>query len=220
MLNRRDEKVTRETVILIPGIGLGGIEFVFFAARLRRKGFHVVTFWKTPWRRPLADTARDLYAKLQEVTSVAGAHKLHLVGHSLGGLLVLQMLRDFPHQQVGRIVMLGTPLTGCIAARRTLKVPGGRLLLGQALTSFCLCPDLEIPTDCVVGSIAGRINLLLGYLLCPSRSNDTLVCLEETWHPKLTAHCVLPLSHFNMVNSPEVCRQVAIFLRKSAFEAE
>ncbi len=210
----------QETVILIPGIGLGGIEFLLFAARLRREGFTVRTFWKTPWRRPLADTARYLQAKLRKVEAEEGVERPHLVGHSLGGLLALQLLRDYPQQQLGRIVMLGAPLTNCIGAQRTLRVPGGRLLLGPALVAHCLHPDLPSPDGIEVGSIAGSLHLVLGHLLCPGKTNDTLVCEEETWHPDLTAHCVLPVSHISMVNSPEVSRQVAIFLRKGVFDVE
>lgn len=169
----------KETMILIPGIGLGGIEFLLLAARLRREGFRVKTFWQTPWRRALADTARDLQAKLRKVEAEEGATRPHLVAHSLGGLLVLQMLCDYPRLQVGRIVMLGVPLTNCIAARRTLRVPGGRLLIGPALAAHCLHPDLPIPDGYEVGGIAGSINLLLGHLLCPGKTNDTLVCEQD-----------------------------------------
>jgi pimeloyl-ACP methyl ester carboxylesterase len=201
-----------ETVILVPGIGLGGVEFFMLVRRLRKQGYCVKIFWKNPWRGELTDNAKALY---QMISSQQTA-KTHLVAHSLGGLVVLQMLQDYPQQKVARVVLLGSPISGCLAARRVLRLPSGRWLLGKTLTITCTNP-IAFPKECVVGSIAGRLNFLLGLFLCPHKNNDTLVCVEETLHPELTDHCVLNVTHSSMLLSRQVGSQVINFIGNGVF---
>lgn len=202
-----------ETVILVPGIGLSGIEFFVLARHLRNHGYRVKIFWKNPWRQGLAANAKALNHMLAEQQTKMH----HLVAHSLGGLVALQMLHDYPQQQVGRVVMLGTPLLGCLAARRVLRIPGGHWVIGETLASVCTKSDLPFPAAYGVGCIAGRLNFGLGLALCPHKPNDTLVCVEETQHPHLSAHCVLFVSHTSMLFSKQVSERVVTFLRSGVF---
>ena len=201
---------------MVPGIGLGGSELLVLAWRLRQGGYRVKIFWKNPWRRSLGASAAALHQWLAEQQ----IETPHVVAHSLGGWVVLQLLRDYPQQQVGRIVMLATPISGCLAARRVLRIPGGRIVLGEALASVCSEPDLSFPPKCDIGVIAGRLNLLLGLVLCPRKPNDTLVCIQETQHPDLADHCVLPVSHTSILLSRQASERVTCFLRSGVFAAE
>jgi pimeloyl-ACP methyl ester carboxylesterase len=204
-----------ETVILVPGIGLGGSELLVLAWHLRRSGLRVEIFWKNPWRCSLAASAQALHQMLQ----ARQIEMPHLVAHSLGGQVALQMLRDYPQQRVGRIVLLGTPLSGCLAARRMLRLPGGRWILGEALASVCGQPAPPFSFSWEIGAVAGRLNFLLGLVLCPHRHNDTLVCVEETQHPDLRDHCVLLVSHTSMLLSKRVSARIICFLRSGTFDA-
>ena len=202
-----------ETVVLVPGIGLGGLDLYVLARLLRKHGYIVKTFWRNPWRRDLAGTAQ----LLSEMLAIQETEKPHLVAHSLGGLVVQQMLRDNLQQKVGRIVLLGVPLSGCLAARRVMKVPGGRWFIGKALASVATKTDSHFPVGLEIGSIAGNFNFLLGLILCPRKQNDTLVCVEETKHPDVSAHCVLFVSHTSLVLSEEVSKNADCFIRTGAF---
>lgn len=210
------EQSNTKRIVLVPGIGLGGCELLVLGWYLKRQGFHAQIFWRNPWRRSLQDSAELLHRFLQRYQD----ETVHLVGHSLGGLVVLQTLQDYPTTPVGKIVTLGTPHCGCLAARRVLKAPGGRGLLGEALVSACHETILPIPPGCAVGAIAGSLNMLLGFLLCPQNANDTLVCVNETQHPDLTAHCILPVSHSGMVMSHKVSIMIARFLHTESFSSE
>lgn len=64
---------------------------------------------------------------------------------------------------------------------------------------------------------AGRINFLPGLPLAPGRANDSLICVDETRHPGLTDHRVLPVSHSSMLLCPRVAGYVHRFLRTGAF---
>lgn len=202
-----------ETVVLVPGIGFGGSELLFLARCLRRRGYVVKIFWKNPWRCSLSASADKLYSLLMTWQ----IEKIHLVAHSLGGFVVLQLLQDYPHLPVERVVFLGVPLSGCLAAQRVSSIPGGRWLLGKALSSVCWNSSLSFPPKVEVGAIAGKLNLFLGFLLCPRKQNDTLVCVEETYHPDLRSSCVLTVSHTSMLFSKKVIDYVKRFLDRGTF---
>ena len=106
-----------DTIILVPGIGLGGFEFLMLARQLRKQQYNVKIFWKNPWRTSLASSAKALHDFLSKQPTS------HLVAHSFGGVVVLKMLQDYPQLVVGNVVMLGSPLAGCLAAQRVLKIP-------------------------------------------------------------------------------------------------
>ena len=205
-----------QTVVLVPGVGLGGTELAVLAWRLRRSGYQVRIFWTNPWSGNLAAKARALHGMLSE-------HRIespYFVAHSFGGLIVLQLLADYPQWAVTRVVTLGSPLRGCGAALRVMRIPGGRWVVGEALASEASAQSLPIPAGCDAGSIAGRFNFLLGLWLCPHKPNDTIVCVDETCHPQLAAHRVLFVSHTSMLVSAQVSAQVLYFLRVGEFLPE
>ena len=203
------------TIVLVPGIGLGGAELLYLAWQLRRSGYQARIFWTNPWRGDLAAKASALHRLLTQNEIETPS----FVAHSFGGPIVLRFMHDYPNFKVGRSVMLGSPLTGCIAARRVMRIPGGRWIVSEALASTASEPDLSITAGCETGSIAGRANVLLGLFLCPRQPNDTIICVEETKHPGLTAHCVLFVSHTGMLVSRQVSERVVRFLRTGRFAA-
>ncbi|MFN9966462.1 MAG: esterase/lipase family protein, partial [Lysobacteraceae bacterium] len=82
------------------------------------------------WRQPLHVTEDRLEAVIQEVidrtslmrhyfhSSWIESRKVHLVGHSMGGLIISGLLARKPHvgQRVARVATLGTPYRGSIEA--------------------------------------------------------------------------------------------------------
>jgi pimeloyl-ACP methyl ester carboxylesterase len=202
-----------ETVVIVPGVGLGGAEMFVLSSRLRRRGYAVTVFYHCPWRGTLADKTRALAALLDQIDSSV----VHFVGHSMGGLVVLYFLAHFPCQRPGRVVLLGTPVNGSVAARRVLRLPLGRFLIGRCMAAAASDEPLPLPLNREVGSIAGRVNLALGWLLRLPRPNDTLVAVCETQHPDMRDTRVLAVSHGSMLLSVQVAESVDSFLRTGAF---
>jgi len=206
-----------ENVVLVPGIGFGGAELRPLLRRLGRRGYDVHLFAHLPGRLPLAESAALLQRFLTSFD--AEAKQVHFVAHSLGGRVTLRLFADHPEQRPGRLVFLGTPLLGCHAARRVMALPGGSGLLGPGVVAAArkeVSPP-GLPLGREVGVIAGRINFISGLLLAPGHSNDSLICVEETRHPGLTDHQVLPVSHSSMLLSPRVAEYIDTFLRTGAF---
>ncbi len=143
----------------------------------------------------------------------------HLVGHSLGGLLILRMLQETGWNLPGRLLFLGTPLKGSAAARRAASWPwpGFDRLLGHAE------PHLgkghgSWPTDRESGMIAGTRSFGLGILVGGlERPNDGTVVVAETRHSGLTDRVEMPVTHTGMLYSGDVARQAAAFLQTGRF---
>ncbi|MFE1869771.1 lipase family alpha/beta hydrolase [Streptomyces sp. NPDC059496] len=75
------------------------------------------------WRRPIPAVVSGLCDLVDEAFRRNGNRPVHLVAHSMGGLVVREMLRQEPGlwDRVGRIVFLGTPHYGSPAIAGYLK---------------------------------------------------------------------------------------------------
>jgi pimeloyl-ACP methyl ester carboxylesterase len=204
---------TPTTVVLVPGVGFGGLELRSLAQRLRRAGFAVAVFPHMPGRCPLAESVR----RLHDFVSALGVESFHFVAHSMGGRVVLRMLSEHPQSSPGRIVLLGTPLQHALTVKRVLTWPGGWRLLGAGVESLGTDAAPLLPPGWAIAAIAGRLNVVFGWLLGLGETNDTLIRVSETRHPGLTAQVVLTASHGSMLILPGVARNVAYFLQTGSF---
>lgn len=201
-----------DRVILIPGAGVGGPDLWPMAWALRRRGFDARVFRCLTWGLPLAQSA----ARLQRwLAAQPPAGRWHLVGHSLGGLVGLRYLADFGGRGVGRFVTLGTPHTDVALARRLLRAPGGRWLIGRGVESALPHLPLSLPPGVEIGLIAGDRDAGLGRLV--PRPNDMAIALAEALHPGIQHRVVLPVSHVGMLVSRPVIDQVTAFLHQGRF---
>lgn len=105
-------------VVLVHGYFHNRSGFFFMARTLRRAGFRWVYGMNY---NPLGETIPSLAARLarhvDEVIRVSGAPKVHLVGHSLGGLVVRWYVQELAgHRFVDHAVTIGTPHDGTYMA--------------------------------------------------------------------------------------------------------
>jgi pimeloyl-ACP methyl ester carboxylesterase len=148
------------------------------------------------------------------------AGRLHFVGHSTGGVVVLRLLASRADLAPGRVVLAGTPLAGSFAAHRLTRLPGGRAALGRTLPEWlAAAPSLEgVGRD--IGVIAGSLPLGIGRIVAPHLPgpSDGVVSVAETRLPGVRDHVVLRVSHSGMLVSRTVARQICAFLHDGAFE--
>jgi pimeloyl-ACP methyl ester carboxylesterase len=203
-----------ETVLLLHGIWLVGSTLRLLARRLAAAGFEPVPLTYpsvTGGPAVAAARVRDLIRARGRIEPV------HLVGHSLGGFVALEAVREADDLPPGRIVCLGSPLAGSDAARRLARISVARPLIGRSAEA--LCHGLRAcPAGREVGSIAGRLPLGLGAVIAGFREpHDGTVALSETRLPGLVDHCVVPASHTGLLLSPEAARRTIEFLRSGRF---
>ena len=201
-------------VVLVHGLWFGPWSLGLLARRLRRAGFEPRRFRYRSTRADLAEHARALR---QFVGSPAG-RPLHFVAHSLGGLVTLRMLAEAADLPTGRVVLLGSPLGGSVAARKSAGLPGAARLLGAAR------PALQngfarLMADRDIGMIAGSRSIGLGLFLGGlGEPGDGTVAVAETRSDGLREHRLLPVTHTGMLFSRQVAREVVHFLRAGRFD--
>lgn len=204
-----------DQVILLHGLWMRGFALSMLHRRLMEAGFRVHRF---DYLSVAATQQRILDRLRARMAELAGqSDTVHLVGHSLGGLLALRACLDGTPPP-GRIVCLGSPLKGSAAARGFAAWGrGGEVLLGH--NRELLEQGFERWDGArEVGVIAGRLPLGLGAVLGHfAGEHDGTVAVAETRLPGLTDHCVVEVSHTGLLFSPEVARRVAEFLRHGRF---
>lgn len=200
-------------VVLVHGLWFRESWLRVLGGRLEQAGFRVKGFSYRSTKVPLERSAM----RLQHLCARDYPDGVHLLGHSLGGLLILQMLQAGRWSRPGNAVFLGTPLCGSAVARQAARWPGASMLLGTAED-----PLLEgvrhWPERRRIGMIAGSRPLGLGRLTGGlEKPNDGTVAVAETVHEGLEAHITLPVSHTGLIFSAGVSRQVLSFLSRGRF---
>ncbi len=200
--------------MLVHGIWTGAVIMRPLARHLRSCGFETHLFSYPSVRHSPPENAARLDAFLRRIN----APVIHFVAHSLGGLVVARLLRDYPGQRPGRSVLLGSPLHGSVSARRLGRSRAGRRLLGRSIEQGLLGDGAGWPAERELGVIAGSLGLgaglLLGGLGAPG---DGAVTLDETQVPGATDRIVLRTSHTGLVFSPAAARQTCRFLHHGRF---
>ncbi|MEN8130152.1 MAG: alpha/beta hydrolase [Pseudomonadota bacterium] len=208
----------REAVVLVHGIWMPGWEMVVLRRRLEacdytchQFRYHSVGY--SPQRNAL---------RLAAFLSTIEADIIHLVAHSLGGIVVLHLFERDPMQRPGRILLLGTPLNGSSLARRLYGIPLTRPLLGKSVRRGLLGDVPPWKGGRELGMIAGSRSIGSGALLFGGleRPNDGTVALSETRSSVLDAHLTVPHSHMGMLLSSRVAKAACSFLRTGEFVVE
>lgn len=204
-----------EHVVLIHGLWMHGAVMKWMARRIERAGYVVHCYSYPSVRMSLAENARRLAAFCQTL----GARSLHLVGHSLGGLLIARML-DEPHRlDIGRVVLMGAPFVDSFAARRLSRVRMGCAAVGASVGEWLRGARPESLARYDIGVIAGNRGVGLGVMMAPDlpSPHDGTISVSETQVPGARDHIVLAVSHTQMIISNRVVRQVCEFLRRGRF---
>ncbi len=202
-------------VILVHGLWFGAWALRLLARRLHHAGFTPHCFHYRTTRGSIQDHAGELW----ECVESFGEPRPHFVAHSLGGLVTLRMLTEATGKAGRRVVLLGSPLRGSVAARKSASLPGGKRLLG-AVGEVLQSGVEQLPVGYDVGMIAGSQAIGLGLLLGgTSGPGDGTVAISETRVEGLKEHRILPVTHTGMLVSKDVAREVVCFLKTGSFTA-
>jgi pimeloyl-ACP methyl ester carboxylesterase len=186
------------------------------ATRLRTAGYAVGSF---EYRSVRASFDENV-AALEHFVAGLRCDALHLVGHSLGGVLIRALLDRDSAAPIRRVVCLGSPLRGSRTARRVARLPGGRFLIGKTLLEHDARGGFGAWAGAAeAGCIAGDLALGAGLLTGPfGEPNDGTVAVAETKVAGLRDHIVLPVSHMALMWSHAVGDQVEHFLAQGRFQ--
>jgi len=164
-------------------------------------------------------TMEAITARLDQMVRELKCAELHLVGHSLGGLVIHRFLERFPEQPPGRVVFLGTPCVASRAAQQAARFAPIAHLMGQSVGEELLQVHERRWTHArPLGVVAGTQPLGVGQLLADfGEDNDGTVAVSETRMPGMSDHITLPVSHLGMLISARVARETGLFLTQGHF---
>lgn len=206
----------RPVVVLVHGLWMPGWELGLLARRLHQAGFatHIFSY------HSLGEHPERSAERLREFIAGLGSERLHLVGHSLGGLVIRLLLAGGPALQPGRVVTLGTPHSGSYVAAHMPSALRGPLLgkSAEVLAGEGLPPW---PGGWALGSLAGSLSVGLGWFVRGlPRPNDGTVAVAETRLAGMADHRVVRASHMGLLLSARAAAQTAYFLHHGRFAPE
>ncbi|RPI52117.1 MAG: alpha/beta fold hydrolase [Deltaproteobacteria bacterium] len=208
------QKNKEASVILVHGLWMNGMEMSLLKHRLNCFGYRTLSFRYSSTRLDLTEIATRLNNFVEKVPD----QNIHFVGHSLGGMVVLKLFEAFPHQRPGRIIALSPPYQGSETARRLIRFPGGRNLLGRSITQLLKGDVPAWSGERDLGVIGGTLNFGLGRMIgAVGRSGDGTICLEEMCIPNARDFITLSVSHMGLVVSRKVAMETNHFLEHGRF---
>ncbi|MGZ8427994.1 MAG: esterase/lipase family protein [Candidatus Deferrimicrobiaceae bacterium] len=177
-MSDRDPKNTGRTdaVVLLHGLGGKDWNLRYLGRRFDRSGL-AVRYHHYPSRTGnLEEIARGL---AETVTRTEG-RKVHLLGHSLGGIVIAKMLETTPPANVGRVAFLGCPIGGSAAITALSGNRFGRRLLGPVAREGIVERRPRAPVDRELLVVAGTLPMGIGLLTGLPRPHDGWVQVSET----------------------------------------
>ncbi len=192
---------------------MNGLESIVLRNRLAQAGFEPSVFRYPSTRGDISEAGAALAAHLRSFDDV------HLVGHSLGGLVILAATESGRALPAGRVVLLGSPVQGSRVARTVAGWSTGALLMGRLAAVELTRHDTRIwrsPRE--LGIIAGSRSFGMGRLFAELPApNDGTVCVDETNVAGAKERIVLDVSHTGMLISSAVAQATSRFLAQGRF---
>lgn len=202
-------------IVLVHGLWNRGWMMTRMARRLRTRG-HAVSVFSYPTRAADLDGHADaLHAFVNDAPPRTA---LHFVGHSMGGLVILDMLSRFGDLPPGRVVLMGTPVRGSAVVRRLAKLPGQDFIFGN-IRQDLLRGYRHAPEGRDIGMIRGTRSFGFGRIAGRHpEPNDGSVRVSETKLDGLRDTVELDVAHTGMLVSEKVVDEVEHFLRYGVFK--
>jgi len=198
-------QMTSEAVILLHGLAANRLVMLRLAQYLTSGGFHVENWGYPSIRRSIESHAVRFNQRLTAFNGNQYHERVHVVTHSMGGIIARRAFSLDRPPNLGRFVMLAPPNSGSHVARRLASTLG------------TICPPLrELSDDAesYVNRLSEPQNIELGIIAAKS---DRVVDLSSTFLKGQCDHIVLPGHHGLLPWRRDTIQQVSHFLRHGHF---
>lgn len=198
----------KREVVLAPGLWVPGAVMALLAARLARRGYAARIF---------SYRGRGAYEANIDALARFAREADCFVGHSLGGVLMLDMLNRHAEIEPRAVVLLGAPVRGCLAGRRFGRARLGRWMMGACRPLWDERParwSRAAPLGVVAGTLPLGLGRAFGALPGP---NDGVVRVEETTVEGMAERALVREGHSMLIVSSHVGALVERFLQAGRF---
>jgi triacylglycerol lipase len=198
-----DVEAAGTPILLVHGLVDNRSIFTVLRRQLKRRGFgRVWTMNYRIWTTDIRDAAHQLGGAVEEICAETGYERIHVVGHSMGGLIARYYVQRLGGDaRVHTVVTLGTPHRGTRTAR---LLPRG--IFGQLSPRSALVAELAEPAPG-----------------CRSRFVAFWSDIDVMMSPKQTARLEHPdlkirnifirgVGHMSLPVAPRVVREIAAML--------
>ena len=138
-----------DIVVLVHGLGGTRLDMWRMSGRLKRLGFTVKNFSYRSVGNRIETHAKRFGAFLTELCQQHDGRTIHLVTHSMGGIITRTMLTEYDFDCLGRVVMIAPPNKGSHAARKLNRY------IGWLTPSLLQLSDVE---DSFVNQLPNSLN--------------------------------------------------------------
>lgn len=212
----------KSVVVLLHGIGRTRFSMRKMERRIKKAGYRVVNIDYPSLNYSIEALATKVNASIMTSIDV-NAETLHIVTHSLGGLVARAWIAQYHPAHLGKVVMLSPPSQGSEVADFLRRFAIYRWIFGpagQQLTTTTV-PKLQQnfgPVDFPLGIIAGdrTIDPISSILFLPKHS-DGKVTVERTKLAGMRDHITLHTSHAFIMRNNQVIDAVLEFLAHGSF---
>lgn len=212
----------KECVVLLHGLGRTVASMRKMEEALTSAGYAVANVAYASRKAPIEELARTAVSEGLERCRNANAEKINFVTHSLGGILLRYYLEKSRIDELHRSVMLAPPNQGSAAVDVYRRLPGYRLINGEAGLQLGTKADsipLKLgPVGFDLGIVAGdrTIDPLTSKML--SNPDDGKVSVASTKVDGMNDFLLVHHSHAFIMKSNEVIRQTKHYLAFGHFD--
>ena len=207
-------------VLLLHGHGRTGLSMGFLGSELGGEGFATLAP-SYGMRRSMAEILSYLGPRVAAFEQTLDG-PMHIVTHSLGGLVARGLIAMHRPARLGRVVMLAPPNQGSELADLLFDLKLSAAVLGPVggvLRTHRLRADEALlgPVDYELGIVAGNVSLnAIPERILP-RPNDGKVSVAATRLDGMADHVVVPVAHSLMPLHPASIDQAIRFLNSGRF---
>lgn len=195
-----------KTVVLVHGLGANRLMMWLLSQRLAARGYRVENWGYRSITRNVENHGRDLFERLQALGADDSVKELHLVTHSMGGIVARTALMNGKIAKLQRMVMLCPPNRGSRWAT----------MFGPFLKPVCQTVDqLATRPDSYVNTLPLPAGLEVGII---AAAYDPLVAVNSTFLGVERDHLVWPyVTHTGVLFRTGIAEQIAHFLKRGEF---
>ena len=200
----------QQAVVLVHGLWMGKWSVASIARHLTSQGYKVYRFGYKTTTKPFEFNMQ----KLQAYVNSRPEGTVHLIVHSLGGILAMRTLPNISKD--GKLIMLGSPINGATVARAMGRKKWTAWMLKNAQEP--LENGVQQPTafrqSYMLAGTSNTIGIARLVVKLP-KPNDGTVAVTETMADWINHHATEKTNHFGMLFNKNIKHKISDFLAEN-----